>query len=347
VARVPRPDEAGHTVVVPAAATTRFGAEPRVRSGYALKRLAVGEGPRRFVLKDLRSGAFVRMSEEDAELFALIDGSRSLGTLVECASALQGEAGPSRLALLLAALADRGFLSGTDGAAERPVTGWRRLLRPRVLPWAGAGALLTRIYDGGGRVLLRPWPLLALALVAVCGVLAFGYLVVARYGTPFVVADKVGLGAVVFVLGRLLVAALHETAHGLVMASFGRPVREAGLKFVLVFPYVYVDTSDAWFEPRGRRVAVSFAGPASDLVLGGVFAVCCLVSAAGATRDVYFQLACGAYLGAFFNLNPWVRRDGYQIAVDLWSGRTLRRVKFAWLVLGLVIAVALLVHWAL
>ena len=37
----------------------------------------------------------------------------------------------------------------------------------------------------------------------------------------------------------------------------------------------------------------------------------------GAIREVFFQLAFGAYLGAFFNLNPFLDRDGYNILVDV------------------------------
>jgi putative peptide zinc metalloprotease protein len=125
-------------------------------------------------------------------------------------------------------------------------------------------------------------------------------------------------------LGRFAVAAFHETAHGLTMSSFGRPVSAAGLKLVLIFPYAYVDTSDAWFEPRRRRIAVSAAGPASDLVLGGVFSIFCLGLSAGALRDVFFQLAFGAYIASFFNLNPLLDRDGYHVLVDLLREPNLR-----------------------
>jgi len=109
---------------------------------------------------------------------------------------------------------------------------------------------------------------------------------------------------------------VHETAHGLTMASFGRHVETAGFKLLLIFPYVYVDTSEAWFEPRRRRMAVSAAGPVSDFTLAGVFALCCLALPAGALRDICFQLAFAGYLGGCFNLNPFVERDGYNILVD-------------------------------
>jgi putative peptide zinc metalloprotease protein len=45
----------------------------------------------------------------------------------------------------------------------------------------------------------------------------------------------------------------------------------------------------------------------------------------GAIRDILFQLAFAAYVGAFFNLNPFVERDGYQILVDVLREPGLRR----------------------
>ena len=79
-----------------------------------------------------------------------------------------------------------------------------------------------------------------------------------------------------------------------------------------------MDTSDGWFEPRRRRLAISAAGPASDLLVGAVFAL----GAAfvhGTVRDVLFQLSFAAYVGALSNLNPLLDRDGYHMLVD-WLG---------------------------
>jgi Zn-dependent protease len=109
------------------------------------------------------------------------------------------------------------------------------------------------------------------------------------------------------------------------MASFGRPVEKVGLKLVAIFPYAFVDTSAAWFEPRRRRIAISAAGPASDFVLGAVFSIACLLQARGTLRDICFQLAFAAYVGACFNLNPFLDRDGYQVLVDMLREPGLRR----------------------
>jgi pSer/pThr/pTyr-binding forkhead associated (FHA) protein/Zn-dependent protease len=323
-------EEAGRTVVVrpgDSLVVPASGGYPRVRSGYELKRLEASEGPRRWVLKDLESDRFLRMSDADAELFQLLDGRHSLAELVREAEQRAGPAGSARLARLLSELAERGLLSGVEGGAADPAQGGRmqRLAAPRELTWTGAGALFERLYRRGAWRLFTPPVLAAIAVLMLAGLVAFPYLVVGRYGTPFVVAHKVGIGGLVFLLGRFGVVAVHETAHGLTLASYGRRVRKAGLKLLLIFPYAYVDTSEAWFEPRRRRIAISAAGPVSDLTLGALFALCCLGLPGGALRDIFFQLAFASYLGAFFNLNPFVDRDGYQILVDVLREPGLRR----------------------
>ena len=133
------------------------------------------------------------------------------------------------------------------------------------------------------------------------------------------VADRIGIGALVFLLGRFLVVAFHELAHGLVVSSYGRRVSRAGLKLMLVFPFAFVDTSDGWFEPRRRRLAISAAGPDQRPARGRRVLARGGLRRTGTLRDVLFQLAFAAYVGAFSNLNPLLDRDGYHMLVD-WLG---------------------------
>jgi putative peptide zinc metalloprotease protein len=127
------------------------------------------------------------------------------------------------------------------------------------------------------------------------------------------------LGGLVFIAGRFVLVALHETAHGLALAHYGRRTDRAGLRLVLLFPYAFVDTSEAYFEPRSHRIVISAAGPLSDFACGAAFSIACALSPRGNVRDVLFQLAFAAYVGAFFNANPFLDRDGYQILSD-WLG---------------------------
>jgi hypothetical protein len=336
--------EAGRTIVVrpgdslvvgalgePAgvsAQATQFGMRPRMRSGYALKRLDADEGARRWVLRDLEREGYLRLSDNDAQLLELLDGTRSLVDLIGEAEQRFGAGGSARLARLLADLGERGFLAGVAGGqvrAQAPASFWRRLVTPREKVFEGLGARFETAYRRGGWLLFTRPALWSIAVLCVAGVIAFGALVGLRYGTPFVVASKLGWGGLVFLLGRFAVVAVHETAHGLAMASFGRRVQKAGLKLIAVFPYAYVDTSEAWFEPRRRRIAISAAGPVSDFSLGAIFSLCCLALPQGTVRDIFFQLAFAGYVGAFFNLNPFIERDGYHMLVDWLREPGLRR----------------------
>jgi hypothetical protein len=325
----------GASLVVPSigqagvtAQATQFGMKPRVRSGYALKRLDASEGSKRWVLKDLNRNTFLRLSDNDAQLFELLDGTHSLIDLIGISEQRFGGAGAPRLARLLADLGERGYLAGVEGTqpdAEAPPQGrLARLFKPREKIIPGVGELFDRIYKRGGWVLFTKPALYVIAALIVGGLGAFAYLVIGRYGTPFVVSHRVGLGALIFLLGRFAVVAVHETAHGMAMASFGRKIQRAGFKLVVIFPYAFVDTSEAWFEPRKRRIAISAAGPVSDFALGGIFSILCVV-VEGTTRDVFFQLAFAGYVGAFFNLNPFIDRDGYQILVDYLREPGLRK----------------------
>jgi putative peptide zinc metalloprotease protein len=336
--------EAGRTIVVRPGASllvpsvgkpdttgsaTQFGIKPRVRSGYKLKRLEAGEGNRRWVLQDLNSGSFLRLSDNDAALFEQFDGTMSLVELVGFAEQRFGANGPARLARLLSDMGERGFLAGVEGtgaqAAVVAPSRMARLFKPREKIVPGVGAFMERLYRRGGWVLFTKAARSIVAVLAVAGLVTFVSLIVRRYGTPFVVANKFGVGGLVFLFGRFLVVAVHETAHGLTMASFGRRIERAGLKLIAIFPYVFVDTSEAWFEPRRRRIAISAAGPVSDFTVAAVFALCCLLLPRGTVGDICFNLAFAGYVGAFFNLNPFIERDGYHILVDVLGEPGLRR----------------------
>ena len=155
-----------------------------------------------------------------------------------------------------------------------------------------------------------------LVLLSLAGPAVFAYLVGARYGTPFVVAHRLVLGGAVFIVGRLLIAMLHELAHGLALTHYGRSTDRAGFRLMFIFPYAFVDTSEAYFEPRWHRIAISAAGPLTDFTLAAAFSVVCAIAPAGNVREVLFQLAFAGYVGGFFNINPFLDRDGYQILCE-------------------------------
>jgi putative peptide zinc metalloprotease protein len=295
---------------------------PRLRSGWALKRVADGPHDVRYVLRDLRSKAFLRLDEQDAQLLGLLDGRRTIGELLADATVLAGAAGPGRLARLIAECGDRGMLDGIAAQPREESTPGllRRVLEPREWTFECFGDWFERAYSRWGRLWFSPLASTSLILLSLAGLVTFSYLIGARYGTPLVVAHRLLLGGLVFIAGRFLLVALHESAHGMALAHYGRHTDRAGLRMVMIFPYAFVDTSEAYFEPRARRIVISAAGPLSDFTCGAAFAVACALAPKGNVRDVLFQLAFAAYVGAFFNANPFLDRDGYQILSD-WLGQ--------------------------
>src|SRR6202000_2025573 len=167
-----------------------------------------------------------------------------------------------------------------------------------------------------GRIFFSPLTVALLVMLSVAGVAVFAYLVGARYGTPLVVANRVVLGGAVFIVGRFAIVMVHELAHGMALAHYKRTTTRAGIRLLFIFPYAFVDTSEAYFESRMHRIVVSAAGPATAFSLAALFSIMCAVSPQGKLREVFFQLAFAGYVGAFFNANPFLDRDGYQILCE-------------------------------
>ena len=206
----------GASLVVPAmgqpgvtSQATQFGMRPRVRSGYALKRLEASEGNRRWVLKDLRSDTFLRLSDNDAQLFELLDGTRSLVDLIGEAEQRFGAGGPgapgaaARRPRRARLPRRRRALDPASGGEEAPQGFWKRAFKPREKTFPKVGRAFERLYGAGGWVLFTRPALIALAVLIVVGLGTSVYLIVGRYGTPFVVASKIGLGGLVFLVGPL------------------------------------------------------------------------------------------------------------------------------------------------
>jgi putative peptide zinc metalloprotease protein len=322
------PPESGPnaTIVVPVGATqmglrtapaaSSDGAmRPRLRSGWALKRLDGDPGEERYVLRDLRGGSFMRMDEQDAQLLPLLDGKRTIPELLGEATRLLGPPGPGRLARLIADFGERGMLDGiapTPTAAPEPGL-LARAFKSREKTFDGAGEYFQRAYGRWGRIFFSPLSATGLILLSLAGLIVFSYLIGARYGTPLVVAHRLLIGGAVFIGGRFVIVAIHEVAHGLALAHYGRTTKRAGVRLLFIFPYAFVDSSEAYFEPRMHRIVISAAGPLTDFSLAAVFSIVCAISPRGNLRDVFFQLAFAGYVGAFFNANPFLDRDGYQI----------------------------------
>ena len=187
--------------------------------------------------------------------------------------------------------------------------------------------------------LRRTLPLVSLLWTAplkwaylICGIVGLGltlqeieqYLGTASYlFTP--------LGSFAFILCLCLLKIGHEFAHAYTAKSLGLHVRSMGLFFIVIWPLLYTDTTDAWKVPdRRRRMRVSAAGVVFETVVGGIALLVWAVLPDGILRSLLFFLSGTSLLSTvLINLNPFMRYDGYYLLMDYWGVDNLRPRAFA------------------
>ncbi len=303
---------------------------PRRRAGWALKELTDQAGQRYWILKNLRDNTYLRLSEEQVFVWNELDGDASVQDIAVAYLIQYGRLAIQSLLLLLDQLQQKGFIedplldvySAVDRsmARRRANVWWRRLLRAFLqaeFAIHNIDGLVSRAYQRGGRLLFAPVAQAALLLVALAGAAAFLFHVQRGAYSVFTGAgDALALGLVTLYVLQAVTLVIHEAAHALTTRHFRRQVRRGGFMLYLGMPAAFVDTTDIWMSPRRERILVSWAGPYSGFILGGLASLLILAIPQASAAGVLYQFAFLTYLTAFMNLNPLLKLDGYYILMD-------------------------------
>lgn len=125
------------------------------------------------------------------------------------------------------------------------------------------------------------------------------------------------------VLANTLVIFIHEIGHGLATKHFGRELNRGGVLLYWGMPAFFVDTRDTWLLPSRQRIVVSWAGPHTGLLIGGLVGLALTAVSAFSPATLtapwinfVYQIGFLAYLSVFLNLNPLLELDGYFILMD-------------------------------
>lgn len=138
------------------------------------------------------------------------------------------------------------------------------------------------------------------------------------------------LGWETFVLAWLTAIAVticHEFGHGLACKRNGGEVHEMGALWIFFTPCLFCNVSDAWLLPsRWQRLLISMAGTYVDFLIwiGAVF-VWRVTSQETAINYMAWIIVSTCGLRVAFNLNPFMRLDGYFALCDLVGVHNLRR----------------------
>ncbi len=125
-----------------------------------------------------------------------------------------------------------------------------------------------------------------------------------------------GFGA--YLLALAFVKIFHELGHGYTAKKMGCKVPIIGVAFLVGWPVLYTDTSDAWkLNSRSKRLKIGAAGIAVELSIAIVSLFCWSLAPEGIMRSVFFLLATTTWvMSILVNCNPLMRFDGYYLLSD-------------------------------
>ncbi len=314
---------------------------PRRMPGVTAHHRATPEGEEITTLKDPRRGTYFRLSPQGFFIWQRLDGRHTLQDLMLDHLKEYGSFAPQAVSGIVGQLTEAGFAEGvklSDEALETiaPPTRWERALSGarRVLEWRavvrGVDTPLTRLYEGGGRLLYTKLAQLVLAVLSLAGLVAF-VLGIGDLGAALTETEAGGWLLLLWIPANLVAIFIHEAGHALTTKAYGREVPSVGVGWYWFGPIAYVDTTDMWLAGRWPRIAVSLAGPYADLVLGSVAALAALFTPNPVVAAFLWQFALVSYVGVLINFNPLMEFDGYYILIDLLDRPNLRPEALSWL----------------
>jgi putative peptide zinc metalloprotease protein len=319
----------------------RLRDRPRRKPGVEAHHRTTPTGETITTLKDPQRGAYYRLSPRSYFIWQRLDGDHTLRDLtLEYVVEFRAFA-PQAVSDTIGGLAEAGFVEVARPAGavlERiaRTTGWQRAtaIARHLLEWQGSvrgvDGPLSSLYRGGVRLLYSPAGQLALAAIALSGIVAF-ILGIGELGAALKGTEAGGWLLLFWVPAYILAIVVHEAGHAFTTKHYGREVPHVGIGWYWFGPVAYVDTSDMWLEGRWPRIAVSLAGPYANLVLGGLAALVAWFVPSAVLSAALWEFALLSYLAVLLNFNPLMEFDGYYVLSDLLDKPNLRPQALAWL----------------
>lgn len=164
--------------------------------------------------------------------------------------------------------------------------------------------------------------------------LAVGLIFVTRqwevFAATFVDSFSItGLAAFGLALGFAKIA--HEMGHAFTAKAFGCRVPTMGVAFLVLWPMLYTDVNEAWkLTDRRHRLLVGGAGILTELAIAAWATLAWGLLPDGTARGMAFTLAATTWISSLaINLSPFMRFDGYFLAMDALDQPNLHPRSFA------------------
>jgi putative peptide zinc metalloprotease protein len=124
----------------------------------------------------------------------------------------------------------------------------------------------------------------------------------------------------------------HELGHGLAAKRHGCRVPSMGIAFLVLWPVLWTDTTDAWrLADRRQRLVIDVAGVAAEIAVAAVASIAWAILPDGPMRSAVFVLSSTTWiLTVSVNVVPLLRFDGYYVLSDLLDIANLQERGFAY-----------------
>ena len=138
-------------------------------------------------------------------------------------------------------------------------------------------------------------------------------------------------GVILFVGATIFVKIIHELGHAYTATKYGVPVTTIGLAFIVLYPILYTETTNAWkLQNRRDRLTIAAGGLMAELTLAAIALLLWHTLSPGMAQSLCFMIAIVSMLASLLvNLNPLMKFDGYYLFSDLMGVDNLQDRSFA------------------
>jgi CRP-like cAMP-binding protein/Zn-dependent protease len=292
--------------------------------------LTTRHGQSYYILANRGYSKYLQLAPDDYHLWTLMDGTRSIKDLIFEYFTKFGTLAFDRVAQLVLRLRLDHMLADPAlnvFASVRRVLGrmrgrsltralWQVITGQRTFQIRRIDRLIDGLHRNGGWLLYTtPIQILYVGVCLVGGWLFLQHLASGRYDL-FQAGGSYTKGLFLLVLLNYASITVHETAHALTCKHYGAHVNGAGVMLFYGLPAYFVDTTDVWTKPAYARIATSWAGPYSGVILAGLGAIAVQAMPASAVAPILHRLSFLWILTLLFNLIPLLELDGYFMLVD-------------------------------
>jgi putative peptide zinc metalloprotease protein len=300
---------------------------PKFRTDLIPSRHTEADNRRTIILKDPVSEKFYRLSPFEYEFLRKLDGTRTLEEALEAFRATGHYCSLEDAKLILGRAAQMGLVLRTKFSTAQ----FQRHLKERIraskraqrfssvyflfVPLVNPDRFLERTLYWF-KALANKWTAVLLALLVPGAI----YLLIT--GIPRIRDEYLfffNLENLIYLWVTIALTKLvHELAHAYTAKSFGLHVPQMGIGFLIFFPCLFCNTTEAWqLADRKQRIAISAAGIMAEAAIAIVSTYIWYFSRPGMVNSLTFYLTVVSFVSTvLFNGNPLMKFDGYFILMD-------------------------------